>query len=151
MLKSSKQKVCWCCTHVTSVTASNSIQSDNTKRITRQVSQTPDKEKRAVMAQSQLEKQLQRPLYGMPYHYSHPIYINPLTCDSLRPTRRALVHLAAQLAITFILHTSRPCARDNLFHRPGRRLTRRACKRNIMQPLRPHISYSARSKRTCAL
>jgi hypothetical protein len=26
------------------------------------------------MAQSQLDKQLQRPLYGMPYHHPHPIY-----------------------------------------------------------------------------
>ena len=26
------------------------------------------------MAQSQLDKQLQRPLYGMPYHYSHQNY-----------------------------------------------------------------------------
>jgi hypothetical protein len=37
------------------------------------------------MAQSQLEKQLQRPLYGMPYHYSYSIYINPLTRNHNHP------------------------------------------------------------------
>ena len=106
------------------------------------------------MAQSQLEKQLQRPLYGMPCHYSHPIYMfarSPLTRDSLRPTRRASIHFAAQLAISILLSASRPRARVDLFLHPRRRITRRTCERDIMQPMRPDVPYAARPKRTCAL
>lgn len=60
------------------VIADNRIQFEDTSTSQQTRPSHSKQRERASMAQSQLDKQLQRPLYGMPPMSRHPIYTRPV-------------------------------------------------------------------------